>query len=68
MKLRIMGTREECKAFTDMILATVPNDYIRSISKWYQNNRSSDFSNEGRVYCDFKDLDSADLKLPEGKA
>ena len=55
MKLRIMGTKEECAAMVEIIIRTVPKEYIKSISAWYPNRRQT-YSNEGRVYCDFADL------------
>ena len=55
MKLRIMGTKEECVAMVQLIRQTVPTEYIRSISAFYPNRRQT-FSNEGRVYCEFSDL------------
>lgn len=32
MKLRIMGTKEECAAMVEIIIRTVPKEYIKSIS------------------------------------
>lgn len=63
MKIRIMGTPQECETFRQLILATVPKQYIRSISSFYPNRRQNEFSNEGRIYCEFRDLPS-DLNLP----
>lgn len=62
MKLRIWGTREECAAMVAVIMANVPEKYIKSVSGWYQNNRHGEFSTEGRVYCDFRDMPDSDLK------
>lgn len=56
MKMRIMGTREECAAMVQLIRETVPKEYIRSISNFYPNRRQT-YSNEGRVYCEFADLE-----------
>lgn len=53
MKIRIMGTREECAAFTKLVRETVPKKNIRSISEFYPNVRKCAYSNEGRVYMDF---------------
>lgn len=55
MKLRIMGTKEECAIMVALIRENVPPQYIKSISGWYANRRCA-YSNEGRVYCDFSDL------------
>ena len=55
MKLRIMGTKEECAAMVEIIIRTVPKESIKSISAWYPNRRQT-YSTEGRVYCDFADL------------
>jgi len=55
MKMRIMGTEEECAAMVNLIRSTVPKEYIKSISNFYPNRRQT-FSNEGRVYCEFSDL------------
>lgn len=55
MKMRIMGTKEECAAMVALIIANVPKEHIRSISGFYPNHRQT-YSNEGRVYCDFGDL------------
>jgi len=55
MKLRIMGTKEECAAMVQLIRQTVPKEYIKSISAFYPNRRQT-FSNEGRIYCEFADL------------
>lgn len=52
MRIRIMGTLEECTDFVKMIKKTVPHSYIRNISKFYPNIRKCTFSNEGRVYID----------------
>lgn len=52
MKIRIMGTEEECADFVKMIKKTVPRSYIRTISNFYPNLRKCTFSNEGRVYID----------------
>ena len=56
MKLRIMGTEEECAVMVDLICRTVPAKYIRSISDFYPNRRQT-YGNEGRVYCEFADLE-----------
>lgn len=61
MKIRIMGTREECAAFTKIVKETVPKDYIRTISEFYPNRRKCTYSNEGRVYMEFVGV------IPEGK-
>lgn len=63
MKIRIMGTPEECETFKKLIIATVPKQYIRSISGFYANRRNNEYSNEGRIYCEFKDLPVGALKL-----
>ena len=55
MKLRIMGTKEECMVMVNLIRSTVPDEYIKNISSFYPNRRQT-FSNEGRVYCEFSDL------------
>lgn len=55
MKMRIMGTEEECAAMVALIRANVPKEHIRSISRFYPNLRQT-YSNEGRIYCDFGDL------------
>ena len=52
MKIRIMGTEDECADFVKMIKKTVPRSYIRTISNFYPNLRKCTFSNEGRVYID----------------
>lgn len=56
MKIRIMGFRDECTAFADMVRETVDPRYIRNISDFYPNRKG--YSNEGRVYID--------VDLPEG--
>ena len=56
MKLRIMGTEEECAVMVRLIRANIPEYYIKSISKWYRNERKVQFSTEGRIYCEFADL------------
>ena len=66
MKLRIWGTQEECAAMVKVIRANVPEQYIKSISGWYRNDRKGQFSTEGRVYCDFRDIASEELKLITG--
>lgn len=67
MKLRIWGTQEECAAMVKLIRANVPEYYIKSISGWYRNDRKGQFSTEGRVYCDFRDIAASDLKqITEG--
>ena len=55
MKLRIMGTQQECAAMVQLIRQSVPEKYIKSISKFYPNRRET-FSREGRIYCEFADL------------
>ena len=55
MKLRIMGTAEECAVMVALIRENVPEQYIKSISGFYPNRRQT-YSNEGRVYCEFSDL------------
>lgn len=53
MKIRIMGTEEECRDFVKMVRQSVPDSYIRSISNFYKNDRRKNmYSNEGRVYID----------------
>ena len=54
MKMRIMGTEQECSQFVKMLLKSVPDGYIRNISKWYRNERKTAYSNEGRVYIEFE--------------
>ena len=48
MKMRIMGTEEECAAMVNLIRSTVPKEYIKSISSFYPNKRQN-FSNEGYI-------------------
>lgn len=64
MKIRIMGTKEECAAFTKLVKETVPKEFIRTISEFYPNEFA--YSNEGRVYMDFNwnihDVDNYDLE------
>lgn len=55
MDIRVMGTREECSAFSSMIRNNVDKKYIRNISGWYANNRKGEFSTEGRIYINFRD-------------
>lgn len=66
MKIRIMGTREECDAFTKLVKARVPKENIRTISNFYPNVRKCAYSNEGRVYMDFvgviHDIDEYDVE------
>lgn len=65
MDLRVMGTREECSAFSDMIRKNVDKKFIRSISGWYANNRRGSYSTEGRVYINFRDFTSFPLEGPK---
>lgn len=69
MKIRIMGTEEECADFVKMIKKTVPRSYIRTISNFYPNLRKCTFSNEGRVYIDIDRpvIPKTDRELPEGE-
>lgn len=69
MDLRIMGTKEECRAFTDMVRKTVPESSIKSISGWYANKRKDEFSTEGRVYISFRETitELPPAALPEEK-
>ncbi|MBR4203503.1 MAG: hypothetical protein IKQ93_08030 [Candidatus Methanomethylophilaceae archaeon] len=67
MNLRITGTEEECAAMVNLIRSNIPEYYIKSISEWYRNDRNVQFSTEGRVYCNFRDMVSSDLKqITEG--
>ena len=67
MKLRIWGTESECAAMVQLIKECVPHQYIKSISGFYRNDRRKcEFSNEGRVYCDFKDLPDGMALIPKG--
>ena len=54
MKIRITGTEQECADFVAMVIRTVPNAYIRSISDFYPNTRKCTYSNEGMVYIDIE--------------
>lgn len=69
MKIRIMGTQEECAAFVKMIKQTVPRSYIRTISNFYPNVRKCSFSNEGRVYIDIDRpvIPNTGYELKEGR-
>lgn len=69
MKIRIMGTEDECADFVKMIKKTVPLIYIRSISGFYPNIRKCTFSNEGRVYIDIDRpaIPKTGRELPEGE-
>lgn len=55
MKIRVMGSKEECAEFSAMIRNNVDVKYIKSISKFFPNTRAGEFSTEGRVYIDFRD-------------
>ena len=67
MNLRITGTEEECAAMVNLIRSNIPEYYIKSISGWCRNDRNVQFSTEGRVYCNFRDMVSSDLKqITEG--
>ncbi len=52
MKTRIMDTEDECSRFCTVVRGSIPKEYLRSISKFYPNQRKSQYSNEGRVYID----------------
>ena len=69
MKIRIMGTQEECAAFVQMVKKTVPRSYIRNISNFYPNVRKCSYSNEGRVYMDIDKpvISKTGRELPEGE-
>lgn len=68
MKIRIMGTAEECRDFVQMVKKSVPASYIRTISNFYPNYRQT-YSNEGRVYIeiDRPQLERTGHELPKGK-
>ena len=68
MKIRIMGTQEECSSFVQMVKNTVPRSYIRNISCFYPNVRKCSYSNEGRVYIDIDKpvIPKTGHELPEG--
>lgn len=55
IQIRVLGTEEECSQFSAMIRERVDPKYIRSISKWFKNERRGEFSTEGRVYIYFRD-------------
>lgn len=55
MDMRIRGTRAECAAFIKIVRESVPEEYIRSISKFYPDTRKCSYSNEGRVYISFRE-------------
>lgn len=67
MKIRVMGTEEECRAFVQMVKKTVPKSYIRNISNFYPNVRKCAYSNEGRVYMDIDKpvISKTGYELPE---
>ena len=63
MEIRVLGTRDECLEFSRMVRKNVDKDFIRSISKWYPNVRSGEYSTEGRIYIKFRDTFSQDCLL-----
>ncbi len=66
MDLRVMGTFDECRVFADLVMRTVPNEKIRSISDFYPNKGRNGFSNEGRIYIRFGDLSSFSYQAADG--
>lgn len=54
MKIRITGTKPECKKFVAMCVKAIPAGYLRNISDFYPNTRKNMYSNEGRVYIDLE--------------
>lgn len=55
MKMRIMGTRDECDLMVEVFKRNIPRQYVRSISNFCPNRG---YTTEGRVYID--------LDLPVG--
>lgn len=49
MKLRIMGTRDECDLMVEIFERNIPREFVRSISGFYPNRG---YTTEGRVYID----------------
>lgn len=62
MKIRVMGTRDECSAFADLAKRTIDDSYLRSISAFYPNRRGA-CSNEGRIYIEV-DLPAGARAIP----
>lgn len=59
MKLRLMGTREECDELVAYFRTPPASEHIRSISEFYPNRGTS---KEGRVYIETFDLHPGDLR------
>lgn len=69
MKIRIMGTKDECSSFVKVVMQSVPKSYIRNISEFYPNVRKCSYSNEGRVYIDIDRpvIPNTGKELPGGR-
>lgn len=52
MKIRVMGTESECKSFAKFARESIPSENLRSISSYYPNRRTGEYSNEGRIYIE----------------
>lgn len=59
MRVRLMGTRDECDAVAETVCNSVPEDCIRSVSAWYPNRG---VGKEGRVYIE---MDVPDEEVDE---